>query len=150
MGYNYSTHILHVLMIFLSISALVGSFGLLTDVSGAGMGFTIEMLEGSPFSNFFVPGLFLLSVLGVFPIFVVYSSRKQQKCGLLKWTNPHKRCHWSWFLSYCVGLILILWLIVEVLIIKDIVVLHYIYSIVGLLIIIFTLLPSTRLNYTFK
>ncbi len=55
---KYSLIFLHLLI---GISASFGGYKLITD---NGMGIPIRFLEGSPFSNYFYPGLILLIVVG--------------------------------------------------------------------------------------
>ncbi|NLB82118.1 MAG: hypothetical protein GX800_11050 [Clostridiaceae bacterium] len=54
-----------------------------------------EWLKGSPFSDYFIPGLFLFIVIGVSALFAGYSLDKHQgKTGIFPqegWINPTAR-----------------------------------------------------------
>lgn len=50
---------------FVALGALPAGALLSLDPSGGRLGFTTAMLEGSPFPDFLVPGLFLLGVHGL-------------------------------------------------------------------------------------
>jgi len=56
------------LLLFLGMSALVGGSGLVADPSGAAIGLPLDLLRGSPFGDYLVPGLVLLIVLGAGPL----------------------------------------------------------------------------------
>ncbi|MCG8346343.1 MAG: hypothetical protein MI924_01000 [Chloroflexales bacterium] len=90
------------------------------------------MVGGSPFDSYLIPGLILLVVLGIFPLFVLY--------GL--WT----RQYWGWISALLVRTALIVWIAVEVLIIG-----YYpqpplqlIYGSLGVVSVILTLLLGAR------
>ncbi|MEX2162571.1 MAG: hypothetical protein WD751_11770 [Anaerolineales bacterium] len=53
---------LGLLQVLISIGAIAGGLNFLRDTSGAGSGFTREQLNGTPFSDYLIPGLYLLLV----------------------------------------------------------------------------------------
>jgi len=56
---------LGILQAFIGVTAAAGGFGLISDPSGAKMDVSLEWLNGSPFVDYFIPGLVLLAVIGV-------------------------------------------------------------------------------------
>lgn len=56
---------LGVFQVLIGLSAVAGGVGLLMDPTGASLGMSTAWLDGSPFLNFLIPGLFLLSVNGI-------------------------------------------------------------------------------------
>ena len=54
-----------ILQIFIALGAVGGGLGLLLDISGQGMGFSVGMLSNSPFPNYLIPGLVLFTVNGI-------------------------------------------------------------------------------------
>ena len=90
------------LMVFLCIQALGaigGGAGLVQDpVENIGM--PLSMLEGSPFSDFLVPGLILLIVVGLPPLAAVYGLAGRRR--------------WGWWLAIVAGVGLLIWIITEV------------------------------------
>jgi len=126
--------ILLILILFQALSGIAGGIGLVFDPSGESVGIPVSWLEGSPFSDYLVPGLILLFVLGVFPLVVFF--------GLLK------KMHYSWLGSLLIAFGLIIWIGVEILIIgyQAKPPLQLIYGSLGLILLILTLLPSVR-NY---
>ena len=122
-------------LLFQGASAIAGGIGLVSDPSGGKLQLPANLLQGSPFDDYLVPGLILLIGLGLFPLFVVY--------GL--W----RRRAWSWYAALGVGLALIIWIVVETLIIGYISQppLQLIYATLGAVILVLTLLPSVRQYY---
>ncbi len=55
--------VLVVLHFFIGIGAIAGGFGGVTNPQGL-MGLTTEALKTGPFDSFFIPGLFLMVVIG--------------------------------------------------------------------------------------
>lgn len=58
--------ILGIIQLFVAIGALPAGYLLLAEPDGHGMGMSVDILSGSPFKDFFVPGLFLFTVNGLF------------------------------------------------------------------------------------
>jgi len=54
-----------VLQSIVGVNAVFAGLSLVTEPSGAGLGMTTALLEGSPFGSFLVPGLVLLAMNGV-------------------------------------------------------------------------------------
>jgi hypothetical protein len=104
------------------------------------------LIEDSPFSGFFIPGLILFLFVGVFPSCVAYGLWKRPGWNWPDVINPFKNIHWSWAGSLASGAIVSIWLTVE-LIWVSIGVLHYIYYAWSGAIILLTLIPVTRRFY---
>lgn len=119
-------------LIFQGLSGLGGGLVLVIDPTGGAIGIPLEWLGGSPFRDFLIPGLVLLTFLGVGPLFVVV--------GL--W----RRHPWSWPASLAIGAMLLAWLAVEILIVgyQPEPPLQLLYGIVGMLILALAFLPAVR------
>ncbi len=118
------------LILFQGISGLFGGIALVVDPTGELLYMPISMLDGSPFENFLVPGIILLSILGIFPIIVFY--------GL--W----KRLNWAWTGALIVSAALIIWISVEIWMLGyySEPPLQLIYGLLGVILLILTLLSS--------
>jgi hypothetical protein len=127
------TYLLIILIFFQAISALGGGFGLLSDVSGSSMGFSVEMLKHSPFTNFLIPGLFLFIVLGILPAII--------GVGLIK------KKLWSLKASFYLGIILVLWIILEIIFIREFAMLQLVYFLLGIMITILSRLKVISSNF---
>ena len=53
------------LQVFIGLGGIAGGFGLVTEPSGANLGFHMEWLSKSPFSDYLIPGLILFIVIGI-------------------------------------------------------------------------------------
>jgi hypothetical protein len=93
--------ILGVLQAFTALGAIPAGLGFLSDTSGKGMGVTTEMLANSPLNSFLIPGLFLFIINGLGNAFGAYLSFTRKKlaghAGLI------------------LGVLLSLWIIIQVL-----------------------------------
>jgi hypothetical protein len=63
--------LLMLLLLFQGISATPSGFLLVLDPTGGRMQMPLEMLAGSPFPNYLIPGLILSIVLGLGAFFVL-------------------------------------------------------------------------------
>ena len=61
---RFAGYSLAILQAFIGVTAIAGGFGLISDPSGAKMNVSQEWLNGSPFVDYFIPGLVLLAVIG--------------------------------------------------------------------------------------
>ena len=52
------------LQVFIGLGGVAGGFGLVTEPSGANLGFHVDLLSKSPFSDYLIPGLILLAIIG--------------------------------------------------------------------------------------
>jgi len=89
-----------ILQIFIGIGAVGGGLVLLLDPSGQGMGFSVELLANSPFRNYLIPGLFLFAVNGI----------GNFTCGFLS----IKKHRYAGYAGMLFGLIMMVWILVQV------------------------------------
>ena len=111
-----------ILLLFNAISALFGGWSLMSDPSGESLEIPLRFLEHSPFENFLVPGIILFISNGLFSLLFAVMA-------LLKFMN------YSWLVIFQ-GFILVGWLIIQIIMIRDFYVpLHVLYFSVGILLI---------------
>lgn len=144
---SISSYILIFLVLFQFVGAIPYGFSMVIDPSGQSIGIPIYLLEQSPFSNFLIPGLFLFVVLGLFPALTFYGLIKKPKIKCLEKLNLYREYHWAWTFSYYVGILLVLWINSQLIFKIEFDVLHFLYSVLGICIIVFTHLPSTKKDY---
>ena len=82
------------------------------------MGIPAETLQYSPFSTFLIPGLFLLIVLGLGNIAGALAS------GMIP--------PWKGYIGTGMGTILVLWIVVQCYMLRDIVFLHILFLLIGI------------------
>lgn len=99
------------------VFALVGfasAFGLLLSPSGEGMGLPLDLLDSTPLGDFTLVGVFFVVFYGVLPTLATYGLLTRKRW---RWTDVVNRWtgqHWGWTASAAVGVILLLWIAVEI------------------------------------
>lgn len=64
--------------------------------------------------------------------------------ALARALNPFRRMHWSWAASLAAGVILLIWITIQVLMLRSVVGLHVLYFAWGWALIGLTLAPAVR------
>jgi len=144
---NFFKNLLIILLGFLSIGAFFGGIGFLIRPDGSLFQMPVEILANSPFRSFFIPGIILLTIFGIFPAFVIYGLIKKPESKFLNSLNLINDYHFAWTFAVYIGFGQIIWINVQTLILNSVDILHTIYSSLGILIICIALLPSTRKHY---
>ena len=108
------------LLAFLGIGALGGGAALVAAPDGSIMHMPVSILDGSPFPDFLAPGLILGGLFGLGSFAVALM-------GLRRWPIAP-------FLAFAIGCGQMIWIVVQVAIIKGVSVLHPTYFGIGLVI----------------
>ena len=124
--------ILLVLLVIQGLGGLAGGLSLVIKPDGSIMKMPLSYLDGSPFSDFLIPGLILFLVLGVLPLVAA--------AGL--WM----RRTWGWYAAFAVGCGLMIWILVEITIVPFSW-LQPAFGVVGVLIFAVAALKSVRQAY---
>ncbi len=138
-----SVWVMIALLAFLGINAVVAGGLFIIAPDGHLIQMPLSNLDGSPFSNFLIPGMLLFAFVGVYSLVIAWGLLR-----LLPWQwpnliNPFKRFHWSWAGSLAAGLILIIWILVQIQWVQF-GLLHIICLAWGVLILMIGLLPGVR------
>jgi hypothetical protein len=88
------------LEVFLGVGAVGGGLALMAGPNGEILPIPVSALSGSPFSNYWVPGMILFTILGIGPL----------GAAVLAW----QRHPAAPLLTFAVGGALLIWLIVEI------------------------------------
>ena len=102
---------------FIGLGALGGGFMLVRDPSGSALELPMSLLEGSPFPDFLIPGMFLLAVNGIGSMI---------GAGL-----SFTRRRYAQEIAIVLGAILVAWIVIQVIIISSFHWLHVLYFILG-------------------
>ncbi len=125
--------------ILLSLGAFYGGWMLLFDPPGLGV--RTEWLAGSPFDSFLVPGLVLLIFNGFFPLLIALGLLSRPEWRTANAFNIYTNRHWAWTYSLFSGIILIIWITVQLTVVPSFW-LQPVYLAVGVSILICTLWPA--------
>lgn len=91
---------LGILQIFIGIGAVPAGLMFIVDPTGASLGFPLESLAGTPFRNYLVPGILLLSVNGIGSLTGAFLTLRRQMLASLA--------------AVGLGVFLIAWIVVQV------------------------------------
>lgn len=137
----YPLLLLHFL---LGASALYGGWILMTAPHIFGV--RLEWLDGSPFGSFFFPGFVLFVFNGLFPLFIAFGLLLKPTWRFANVFNIYHDRHWAWTYSLFSGIILIIWITVQLIMVPSFW-LQPVFLATGLLILIFTLWPGVMRHY---
>jgi hypothetical protein len=112
-------YILGSLQAFTAIGAIPAGYGLLMDTTGQGVGMSTELLENSPLDSFLLPGLFLLLVNGLAHLVGAWFTFTRHK--------------YAGYTGFILGVILSLWIIIQVTWISLSSVLQPLFLLIGLI-----------------
>jgi len=139
--------LLIVLQFLLGFGAFVSGGMLVAVPDGSLMQMPLSMLQYSPFSNFLIPGIILLLLLGLYPLVIAYALWRQPAWRWPELLNPFKRLHWSWAASLSAGVIVLIWITMQVFLLRSVAILHVLYFIWGWALIVLSLTPGVRQHY---
>lgn len=141
-----------VLIAFLAFYGLLGVVSgaiLIADPSGAGMGFTPDLRDSIPFHSFLPVGLFLLVVYGLGGLLLAYGALTRREL-FLGWLSERSGRHWSWTGGALLMLTLVGWLAVEGYLIGLDFAATYFTVLIGAVISMMLVLPSTRRYFLYR
>jgi hypothetical protein len=133
-------------LLILSMGGLYGGIAMLLDPSG-GLLQMAEVLPLLPVPNYVLPGLFLLGLMGVFPLFLIYGLwvRPEGLAGKSLYSPiPY---HWSWTGTVSLSIVLALWLSIQGFLIGFQWPIQYFTAMNGLIILLSAFFPSLRRFY---
>lgn len=123
-------YIAMLLLLFNGISAVFGGYVLIDDPTGGGMQMPVELMKTGPFKDYLVPGIYLFSVLGVGSLavlfMVIFHARYHAQAVLLE------------------GLATIAWIVTQMIVVQDIVLLQIVYLSVGAILVLCSLSLSNN------
>ena len=92
--------LLAIIEIFNGISAVVGGYFLIADKSGESIGFNLNWLQHTPFASFLLPGIILFVINGIGNLVAfVLTIIKAKKAG---------------FIGAFLGLVMMMWIVMQV------------------------------------
>ena len=117
------------LLVITGITAIYGGLRLMIDPTGEGIGFSLSRLKFLPLKNYFLPGLLLLTVIGIGSMGIAVMVFRKNRHGPL--------------LLMLQGLLLVGWIIVQALTVPSSF-LQYLFGTIGVVFVISGLTLSRR------
>ncbi|WP_185974782.1 hypothetical protein [Deinococcus detaillensis] len=137
-------------LIFLGVSALFGGIILVSSPSGAGPSIPLSVLRYSPFSDFLMPGLILGTVFGVGSIGAVLALWMRPAWPLGTALTRFTGEHWAWSVAVALGLGQIIWIVTQILMLRELNVVQVLYGSLGVLIVVLACLPGVRQYFALR
>ena len=110
--------ILFALHVFVGIGGMAGGLAAITN-PGEPLGAPVELLKNSPFSDFFIPGIILFTVIGLGNVIGAFMFRFKSK--------------FQGYISSVFGWALVIWIVVQCIMLNAVVLLHVIFFVIGLI-----------------
>ncbi len=136
------------LVFFLLVLALGGFYGgiaMLTDPTGRTLE-VADVLPLLPVPNYILPGIFLLVVMGLFPLLLSFALIARPNWSWVDSLFQWSKYYWAWTATLILVAITAIWLVVESMLIGFFPI-TLITAVLGLFILLFALLPGVRKYY---
>ena len=146
MNRPFFLYLLFVPLIFLGISAIAGGGMLFLQPDGSLLGMNSGWLDHSPFKTYLVPGFILFTFSGLLPLLAFVGLLLKPEWSWANKFNIYTNRHWAWTYSLYSGIIVIIWITVQLLMTQYFW-LQPVMIFTGLLIIILTLTPAVMKNF---
>jgi len=140
-------YFLLVLLLFVGIGGVYGGTVLIADPTGEILQLDINFINTTSFKNYLLPGIILLIFNGLIPLFTFYSLLRQPGWNWPETMNIYKDHSWEWTFSLYSGIILVIWIYIQMLIIGYIGTIQSVFGLLGTFITILTLVPSVKDHY---
>ena len=140
--------------VLIALEALLALLGFasgmtfLVDPSGEAHDMDLSVLEGTPVGDYTLVGLFFVTFFGILPVLAIYGLWKFPRWrwtdAVNKWTGQN----WAWTATSATGVILMLWIAVEVMLIGSPEgfprLLQVMMTLLGIVILALAMLPRMR------
>jgi len=134
----------------LAVVGLASGLAMMFDPSGKDIGLSLDLLKNAPVGDFAFVGLFLFAFAGVLPAVAAYGlwtkKRWRWTDAVNKWTGQN----WAWTATVTLGIVLLLWIGVELISVGPLTgiggVMQIIITLMGLLILGLVTRPSMRFD----
>ncbi|HSN60645.1 MAG TPA: hypothetical protein VLR49_06910 [Ferruginibacter sp.] len=114
--------LLLILTCFIALSSIISGLMMISNPAGDLYNLPLSLLDGTPFTDYLVPGILLTLIVGIVNLHAVFYIVEQ---------HPYR---YNWAMAG--GFIIIAWIIVQIILISMLQWLHFIYFFVGVLIIL--------------
>ncbi|MBC8161160.1 MAG: hypothetical protein H7Z42_08060 [Roseiflexaceae bacterium] len=136
-----------ILQFLLGLGAALGGGLLVLAPDGHFLQMPLDMLRTTPFATFLLPGILLFTMVGLYPLAVAYSLFARPAWSWPDRINPFKTIEWAWAASLAAGVVVIVWICVQMILLGAVAFAHVLYLGWGIAIIVLTLAPTVRQSY---
>ncbi len=134
-------------LLFLALGGFSGGIPMLTDPANGGYLQFAELLPQLPVSDFILPGLFLLVVMGLFPLLLTYALIARPAWHGVDRFFQWSKHYWAWTATLFLVVIIAVWLADEGWILGWWPI-TYATATIGFLMLLFAMMPAVRKFYT--
>jgi hypothetical protein len=145
---TFSLRLLLGCLTFLGISASFGGIVLVVNPTGGLIGMPISLLRFSPFHDFLIPGLILGIVFGIGSFAAILALWFRPAWSLASALTHATGEHWAWSVALVIGSGQVIWIVTQMLMMRGVSVLHFLYGGLGVLIVFLTLEPKLRKSFS--
>ena len=135
------------LLIFLALLGFSGGIPMLADPANGGYLQFADLLPLLPVSNFILPGLFLLAMMGLFPLLLTYALIARPVWNWVERFFQWSKHYWAWTATLILVAIIGIWLIYEGSLVGWWSI-TYATAVIGFFIFLFAMMPGVRKFYT--
>lgn len=133
-------------LLSLALGGFSGGIPMLADPANGGYLEFAEMLPLLPVSNLILPGLFLLVVMGLYPLLLAFALITQPTWNWLDRWFQWNKYYWAWIGCLVLVVIIAIWLVYEGWLVGWWPI-TYATAVQGFLILLFAMMPSVRKYY---
>lgn len=112
--------LLFILVTFIAVTSTLSGSLMITDPSGNMLNLPLNLLEGTPFKNFLVPGILLFGVVGTINLIAVFYHLQR---------HPAR---YNWAMAG--GAVITGWIIIQMILISTVHWLHFLYLGIGIMV----------------
>jgi len=135
-----------IVLISFALGGFSGGVPMLADPANGGYLQFADLLPLLPVTNLIMPGLFLLIVMGLFPLFLVYALIARPEWTWLDRSFQWSKHHWAWTGTLILVAIIAIWLAYEARLIGWFPI-TTLPAIQGILILLLAVVPNVRKFY---
>lgn len=137
-------------LVFIAVGALPAGYSLIADPSGRAVGFPEGTLASPIFRDYLVPGLFLFFVNGIGSLLAAGFLLLRPQWKSLARLNPVKQQEWTWTFGVLMGIILVVWIVVQIVSVTLFSYLQPLIAGVAIWIIVSLMAPNVRRYFALK
>lgn len=142
-------YILIAIILLISIGAIPSAIKIIQDPTGKLIQFPDNYLKNTAFRDYLIPGVILLIVIGILPLFLAYGLLRRDSLKFLNNLSIYRDKNWQFSFLMYYSFALLIWIQVQTIFVPYFF-LQTAISCIGILILILSLFPSIRNYYSIQ